>query len=81
MPTPLQDYQQLQTEIEGLKKDLARAEGAGAQITKQLLEFDCKSVKEAKSLIENLDKELIEAQQEFQTKLEDYRNVRAVQPA
>jgi predicted nucleic acid-binding Zn-ribbon protein len=59
-------YRQLKEKVEKAQRESDRAEGALAQLTKQLgNEFGCGTTKEARKKLKSLSSELADAEEEF----------------
>ncbi len=59
-------YRQLKEKVEKAQRESDRAEGALAQLTKQLSsEFGCGTTKEARRKLKSLSSELADAEEEF----------------
>lgn len=67
-------YQNLKLAVEKAQRNAAQAQGALDQIASQLKEqFDCKSLKEARTLLESLKQEAEEAERAFDKAFQAYQ--------
>lgn len=66
-------YRRLKREVDEAKTEADRAKGALTQLMKQLKEeFECEDVKEAKTLLAELEEKRDKAQKRFERSLDDY---------
>lgn len=71
----LAEFTKLKEEVENLKRQEAKAQGALGQLQSQLKkEFGCATIKEAKKLQLKLEKELEKAEKEYEVALKEFRN-------
>lgn len=61
----IEEYQILKKQIESLKKEESKLEGQIDSILEQLKEVGCSSIKEARRMLERLDKKYTKTEEEF----------------
>ena len=72
----LSDYLSLKQRVESLQADVSRSEGALEQLLQQLKrEFGCKSLKDAKRLLQKLTSELEQLDSDNKVELEAFEEL------
>lgn len=68
-----EQYRKLKRDVDSLRAESQRAKGAYEQLMTQLKnEFECKSLKEAKALLEDLQEKKSKAEKEFEKAMKEY---------
>lgn len=75
--TPHEQYEDLKGEVDDLKKNLAKAQGAEEQMLAALAkEYECKTLEEAEELLSRLDAETKKLQTKRDNLLKEYIDAR-----
>lgn len=75
--TPQQELEQLQREVDDLKKELAKSEWGETQLLGTLSsKYECKGLKEAKKLLTTTEAELVQLKKDYATAKEEYLDER-----
>ena len=73
MVVDLKRYQKLKDDVDRLRREADRAEGALEELMGRLeAEFGCKTLREAKALSSRLEDEADKATKEFNSKLDEF---------
>ena len=73
MSSELEHYNELKKKSEQLQREADRAIGAEEQLKQQLfLEFDCNSIKEAKRLLDRMEKDQEKMEKEYQETVKEF---------
>lgn len=68
-----EQYRKLKRDVDSTRSEAQRANGAYEQLMTQLKsEFGCKTLKEAKALLEDLEEKKAKAEKEFEKAMREY---------
>ena len=70
---PLDEFNRLKRDVDNLKEEEAKAQGAIESLTKSLKEFGCTDVKSAEKKLAEMDKKITKSEKEYTHLLEEFR--------